>query len=91
MKDPIAQLNKKVNCFLKLNQLVARNRRLKKMKTRTYTWGNRKFQFYDPKINNSKRLGVLGFVALCLVTPATNWMLVPARKILLNNLIWMYK
>lgn len=48
-------------------------------------------KLYTPKINRWK-LGMLcGFVGVCLVTPATNWMIPLGSKILNKfNPLWIY-
>lgn len=61
------------------------------MKTTNYTWGESKFEFYKPKMNSYKRAGVFGFIALCLATPGTNWLMVPFSKLIISNLGWLYR
>jgi len=35
------------------------------MKTRKYTWGNRAWEFYNPKVNRKRQIGLIGFLGLC--------------------------
>lgn len=46
---------------------------------------------YKPKRNKIK-LGVLiSLVGVCLVTPLTNWVLIPVFKLLNKHPMWLYK
>jgi len=48
-------------------------------------------EWYTP-IKNKKKVGLVGgFVGLCLITPCTNWMLVPMFKLLNKYPMFLYK
>ena len=49
------------------------------------------WEFYKPKKNRVKLFLVGGFVIGCLVTPMTNWMLVPMFKVLNKFPLWIYR
>lgn len=46
---------------------------------------------YKPKANKIKRFGLVSLVIVCLVTPMTNWLLIPTFKLLNRFPLWMYK
>ena len=49
------------------------------------------FESYKPKRNKIKASFVLGFVVLCLITPCTNWLIVPLYKTLTKFPLWLYR
>ena len=61
------------------------------MKTTKFIWGGRTFEYYKPKKNKVKVGLVGGFAGLCLITPCTNWALIPMFKLLGNNPGWLYR
>jgi len=46
---------------------------------------------YKPKANKFKRVGLFSLVVFCLVTPFTNWLLIPTFKVLSKFPMWLYK
>ena len=49
-------------------------------------------RLYRPKVNKKKRFALLAFVALCLVTPCTNWLIPVVGKGLAKiNPLWVYR
>ena len=48
-------------------------------------------EHYTPRANKFKQGALLGFVGLCLITPMTNWLLIPTTKILRAFPLWIYK
>jgi len=52
---------------------------------------NFNIESYKPKTNKFKRIGLIGLVVICLVTPFTNWLLIPIMKILNKFPMWIYK
>jgi len=52
---------------------------------------NLQVKTYKPKFNNKKRLLLLGFVGVCLVTPFTNWLIPIVFKSLTKfKPLWVY-
>lgn len=52
---------------------------------------NSKIKSYKPNINKIKAGFVLGFIVLLLITPCTNWLLIPLYKILNKFPLWLYR
>ena len=61
------------------------------MKTKKITWGLNSYEFYKPNKNIIKLSLVSAFIILCLVTPFTNWLMIPMFKVLNKFPIWLYK
>lgn len=53
-------------------------------KINTCTW-------YKPK-KNKKKVGLIGgVIGLCLITPCTNWLMIPMFKTLNKYPMWLYR
>ncbi len=61
-----------------------------KTKTKKYQWGFSSWEFYKPQRNKKKLAIVFGVVVGLLVTPFTNWLLIPLGKFL-NKSLWVYR
>lgn len=49
-------------------------------------------KMYKPKANRFKQGALFGFVALCFVTPCTNWLIpLTLKGISKLNPLWVYK
>lgn len=61
------------------------------MNTIKINWGYNSYEFYKLKKNKIKTGLLFSLVFLCLVTPFTNWIMIPAFKLLNKFPLWLYK
>ena len=62
------------------------------MKTRTYTWGNRKWTFYDAPINRKRQLGVIAMIGVSSLLPGPNFIGIFAWKAIKKvNPLFLYQ
>lgn len=61
------------------------------METKKVKWGGKGWEFYKPKKNKIKIFILGSFIIGLLITPMTNWMMVPTLKILNKFPLWIYK
>ena len=59
------------------------------MKQKDYLFGNA-FQKYGKALRITRARLILLFVIVCVITPATNWMIPFSRKIIKNDIVWRY-
>jgi len=60
------------------------------VKTKRIIWGTKTYEFYKPQRNKIKLSLIGAFIIACLITPATNWLMIPTFKFL-NKSIWLYQ
>lgn len=61
------------------------------MNSEVWTWGESNYELYEPRMNQYKKFGIGGFVVACILTPGTNWMLIPIKMLVKRNLGWFYR
>ena len=62
------------------------------MKTEKYTWGNRSWEFYRPKLNRKRQFGILGIILATGLLPGPNFVGALITKVILKlNPLFLYK
>ena len=57
-----------------------------------YTWGNRTYEFYKPKVNRKRQLGLFGLIAADVILPMTFGLGFAGAKLIMKlNPLYLYK
>ncbi|GBE19334.1 hypothetical protein BMS3Abin17_00057 [archaeon BMS3Abin17] len=52
---------------------------------------NTNIKYYTPKKNNIKLFWLVGFGLVLIITPFSNWLMIPTFKLLGKFPLWIYK